>query len=107
MDGVDPDEAISGGYVYGPVAALVAHAVSVVLGTETWGVLLGAPEAYATRHLAVALFSLLGVAAVAATVRLLLRSWRWALVSAAILTAIPTWLGHGMFNIKDTPVAAG
>ena len=107
MDGVDPDASVSGVYVYGPVAALLAHAVSVLLGTETWGVLSGAPEAYATRHLAVALLSLLGVAAVAATVRLLLRSWGWALVSAAILTSIPTWLGHGMFNLKDTPVAAG
>ncbi|MGD9956539.1 MAG: hypothetical protein AB7V23_10770, partial [Candidatus Nanopelagicales bacterium] len=48
-----------------------------------------------------------GMAAVACIVRLLLRSWRWALVSAAVLSAIPTWLGHGMFNIKDTPVAAG
>lgn len=107
MDGLEPDTGLSGVYVYGPVAALAAHVVSVVGGTETWGTLSGDPDAYATRHIAIALFSLLGVAAVAATVRLLLRSWRWALLSAAVLTAIPTWLGHGMFNIKDTPVAAG
>jgi hypothetical protein len=106
VDG-EPDGSLSGLYVYGPVAALVAHIVSVLLGTETWGAVSGAPEAYATRHIAVALFSILGVVAVAAIVRLLLRSWRWALVSAAVLTAIPTWIGHGMFNIKDTPVAAG
>lgn len=107
MDGLEPDSSLSGVYVYGPVAALVAHAVSVLGGTESWGALSGAPEAYATRHIAVALFSVLGMAAVAGIVRLLLRSWRWALVSAAVLSAIPTWLGHGMFNIKDTPVAAG
>lgn len=107
MDGVEPDQGLSGIYVYGPVAALVAHLVSVLGGTETWGSLSGAPEAYATRHLAVALFSVLGLAAVAATTRLLLRSWRWALIAAAVLSAIPTWTGHGMFNIKDTPVAAG
>lgn len=107
MVGGEPDPSLSGLYVYGPVAALVAHAVSVLGGTETWGALSGSPEAYATRHLAVALFSILGVLAVAAIVRLLLGSWRWALLAAAILTAIPTWTGHGMFNIKDTPVAAG
>jgi hypothetical protein len=107
MAGGEPDPSVSGLYVYGPVAALVAHVVSVLGGTEPWGVMSGAPEAYATRHIAVALFSLLGVVAVAAIVRLLLGSWRWALVAAAVLTAIPTWTGHGMFNIKDTPVAAG
>lgn len=107
MDGVEPDQGLSGIYVYGPVAALVAHLVSVLSGTEAWGTVSGAPEAYATRHLAVALFSVLGLAAVAATTRLLLRSWRWALIAAAVLSAVPTWTGHGMFNIKDTPVAAG
>ncbi len=107
MDGVEPDQGLSGIYVYGPVAALVAHLVSVLGGTESWGSVSAAPEAYATRHLAVALFSILGLAAVAATTRLLLRSWRWALIAAAVLSAIPTWTGHGMFNIKDTPVAAG
>jgi hypothetical protein len=107
MAGGEPDSSVSGLYVYGPVAALVAHVVSVLGGTETWGALSGSPEAYATRHVAVALFSILGVAAVSAIVRLLLGSWRWALVGAAVLTAIPTWTGHGMFNIKDTPVAAG
>lgn len=107
MAGSEPDPSVSGLYVYGPVAALLAHVVSVLGGTESWGVLSGAPDAYATRHVAVALLSLLAAAAVAAIVRLLLGSWRWALVAAAILTAIPTWTGHGMFNIKDTPVAAG
>ena len=39
--------------------------------------------------------------------RVLLRSWRWGLVAAAVLAAIPMWTGHEMFNVKDVPVATG
>ena len=102
-----PDLSISGLYVYGPVAALVAHVSAVLLGTEGWGEVSWTGEAYAARHIAIALFSVLGIAAVGAIVRLLTRSWRWAALGAAMISAIPTYTGHGMFNIKDAPVAAG
>ena len=80
MDGVEPDTGLSGIYVYGPVAALVAHVVSVRRRHRDLGHACRA-RPRPTRHgiIAVALFSVLGLAAVAATMRLLLRSWRWAL----------------------------
>lgn len=107
MVGDQPAPGIDGLYVYGPIAALVGHAVAALTGAEGWGESTLTAQAYAARHLAVAGFAVLGIAAVAVTARLLLRTWRWALIAAAILSAIPAWTGHGMFNIKDTPVAAG
>ena len=59
------------------------------------------------RHLGVVAIGLVGVAAVAAIGRLVLRPWRWGLVAAAVLAAIPMWTGHEMFNVKDVPVATG
>lgn len=106
MDG-SVSAGIRGEYVYGPVAALISHAVTVVLGAETWGNPSMMAEAYAARHVAIGLFAAAGLAATAAIVRLLLGSWRWALVAAAVLSAIPAWPGHAMFNIKDIPVATG
>lgn len=93
--------------VYAPVTMLLLHGLGVLAGTETWGVVVTTPEAYAVRHLGVVLIGLLGTAAAAATTRVLLGSWRWALVTAAALLALPMWTGHLMFNIKDVPVATG
>lgn len=94
-------------YVYGPVGALVLHAWSVLCGVESWGTVSPSADAYAVRHLGVALISLVGVAATAGITRLLLRRWSWGLVAAAAMVAIPTWTGHAMFNVKDIPVATG
>jgi hypothetical protein len=96
-----------GGYVYAPAVALLGHIVGVLVGTETWSTVSEDAAAYSVRHLVIVALGLLGIAAVAATARLLLRSWRWGLLAAAILTAIPMYAGHAMFNIKDLPVAAG
>ncbi|MFL6021856.1 MAG: hypothetical protein ACJ72O_00810 [Marmoricola sp.] len=93
--------------VYAPVTALVLHAGSVLLGQEGWGSVSVTPGAYDTRHLGIVLIGLLGTAAAAGIVRLLLGSWRWGLVGAAVLMALPMWTGHLMFNIKDVPVATG
>ena len=92
-------------YVYGPVTMLVLHAWSVLwvyvddVATTS--------HAYHVRHLGVVVIGLVGVAAVAATGRVVLRSWRWGLVAAAVLAAVPMWTGHAMFNVKDVPVATG
>ena len=94
-------------YVYGPVAGILLHGWNVLWGVERPGQVSASAEAYAFRHLAIALIGLLGVAAVAATARLLLRSWRWGLVAAAVLLAIPMWPGQSMFNVKDVPVGTG
>jgi len=93
--------------VYAPVTMLLLHGLAVLVGIETWGAVATTPEAYALRHLGIVLIGLVGTAAAAATTRILLDSWRWAVVTAAALLALPMWTGHVMFNIKDVPVATG
>jgi hypothetical protein len=107
MDGDQPASTVTDTYVYAPVAMLAAHLITVMVGVEGWGHLESTAQAYAVRHVVIAGFGLVGLAAVAATARLMLASWRWGLVAAAVLGAIPLWTGHAMFNVKDTPVATG
>jgi len=94
-------------YVYGPVAMLLLHAWSILCGVDGWQDVSTSAHAYRVRHLGVVVLGLVGVAAVAAVGRLVLRSWRWGLVAAAVLVAVPMWTGHMMFNVKDVPVATG
>jgi hypothetical protein len=94
-------------YVYGPVAMLLLHSWSVLWGVEGWSQVATTPHAYDIRHLGVVMIGLLGLAATAAIGRTVLRSWRWGLVAAGALAAIPMWTGHEMVNIKDVPVATG
>lgn len=94
-------------FVYAPVAMLLLHAWSVLLGVEGWNEVSTSAHAYDVRHLGVVLIGLVGTAAVAAIGRVLLRSWQWGLVAAAALAAIPVWVGHTMVNVKDVPVATG
>jgi hypothetical protein len=94
-------------YVYGPVTMLVLHAWSMLWGVEGWHQVATTSHAYDVRHLGVVVIGLVGLVAVAATGRILLRSWRWGVVAAAVLAATPLWTGHEMFNVKDVPVATG
>jgi hypothetical protein len=94
-------------YVYGPVTMLVLHAWSVLWGVEGWTDVATTSHAYDVRHLGVVVIGLVGVLAVAAIGRVVLRSWRWGVVAAAVLAATPLWTGHEMFNVKDVPVATG
>jgi len=94
-------------YVYGPVTMLVLHAWSVLLGVEGWHDVAATSRAYDVRHLGIVVIGLVGVLAVVASGRVVLRSWRWGLVAAAALAATPLWTGHEMFNVKDVPVATG
>lgn len=105
--GSGPGYAENNTAVYAPVAALLLHGLAALLGVEGWGSVASTPAAYDVRHLGVVLIGLAGTAAAAAITRILLGSWRWALVTAAALLALPMWTGHLMFNIKDVPVATG
>jgi hypothetical protein len=107
LDGGAPGAWQEQRYVYAPATMGLLHLWSVLWGTDTAGTISATDQAYAVRHLGVVLLSLVGVAATAVLVRLLLRSWGWALVAAAVLVAVPTWTGHAMFNVKDVPVATG
>ena len=103
-----PDPAfLYGVYVYGPVGELLSHAVTAALGLEPWGQPSFEAAAQAGRQLGIALLAALAIAAAALTVRLITDSWRWAVLGAAVLASTPLWIGHGMMNIKDSPVASG
>ena len=93
-------------YVYGPVAMLLLHLVSIVAGSPSETVAATA-HAYAVRHAGVAAIGFIGTGAALVSAALLLRSMRWGVVAGAMVAAIPAWAGHSMFNIKDTPVATG
>lgn len=94
-------------YVYGPATMGLAHLWSMLWGVEGPGQVSASADAFAVRHLVVVGLSLAGVAAAATTTRLLTRQWGWAVVTAGVLVALPTWTGHAMFNVKDVPVATG
>lgn len=98
-----PDQA----YVYGPATALLQHGVNLLVHNDYPQHATRSPEAYAARHVVVAGIGVLGLLATAFIAGILLGSWRWGLVAAAALAAVPMWTGHAMFNGKDTPVAAG
>lgn len=107
LDGDRPGAWEDQAYVYAPVTALLMHAAVVLAGLEGPREVVATGDAYAVRHLVVVTIGLVGTLAVAATARVLLRSWGWAVVAAAVLGAIPMWTGHTMFNVKDVPVATG
>lgn len=102
-----PAQWVKDTYVYAPVMALLGHVAAVMAGAEGLNAVAVTAEAYAARHVAVALVGALGLAGVAGIARVLLGSWRWGLLAAAALSAVPMWTGHAMFNIKDTPVSTG
>jgi hypothetical protein len=94
-------------YVYGPVQAMIGHALAVLAGADPWGSISTSAGAYAARHVGVALVALGGLAATGAIARILLGSWRWGVIAAAALTALPLFTGHAMFNVKDVAVSTG
>lgn len=107
LDGGQPGAWEDQQYVYGPATMLLLHAWSLLWGVDGASGVPATADAYAVRHLAVALIALVGVAAAGALTRILLRRWSWGLVTAAVLLALPVWAGHSMFNVKDIPVATG
>lgn len=106
-EGVNKDEIPPNAYVYAPGTALVMHVANVVLGNDQFGRPSDSEPAYTVRHYVIAAMSAISVAAVFGLAWLMLGSWRWGLVGAAALVAVPMWTGHAMFNPKDTPVAVG
>lgn len=94
-------------YVYAPATTRVMHAVNQLAGHEGPGEVSASAEAFIVRHYVVAVMALAGTMATFGLAWLLLGSWRWGVVAAAVLAAVPMWTGHAMFNPKDTPVAVG
>ncbi|HSI26563.1 MAG TPA: hypothetical protein VK948_04070, partial [Aeromicrobium sp.] len=97
-----PDRA----YVYSPATALLQHEANRLAGNDD-GRVSRTTASYLVRHLVIAAIGLAGLVAAGALAALLLGSWRWGVVAAAALAAIPMWTGHSMFNPKDISVASG
>lgn len=112
-----PNEVPDSAYVYGPATALTMHWFNVRAGNEASAdthadvqdsdVVSTRVKAYIVRHFAVASLSLLATLAVFGLGWLLLGSWRWGVVAAGVLAALPAWTGSAMFNMKDSPVGTG
>jgi hypothetical protein len=94
-------------YVYAPATALLGHAVGIATGTDRPQIVGKTLSAYASRHLTIAVIAVIGIGATGLLSKHLGRTWLCGLAGASILAAIPMWTGHGMFNIKDIPVATG
>ncbi len=94
-------------FVYAPVASLIAHASAALAGAEPWNGFSDSASAHAARHVGTALIAVLGILGVFGITRVITRSWRWAVLGAAVLASTPMWIGHGMFNVKDLPVGTG
>jgi hypothetical protein len=95
-------------YVYGPATALIQHRVNVFAGNESSrDEISRTQDSYIVRHIVVAAIGIAGLLAAGAMAWLLLGDWRWGVLGAAILAAIPMWTGHSMFNPKDISVATG
>jgi len=101
-EGVIPPNA----YVYAPGTTRIMHVANVLAGNEGTGEVATTLDSFIVRHYVVALMAFVGLLATAGLAWLLL-GWRWAVVAAGALAAIPMWTGHAMFNPKDTPVAVG
>lgn len=97
-----PDRA----YVYSPATALLQHDANRLVGNDDTHVS-RTTGSYVVRHLVIAALGVAGLLAAGGVGALLLGSWRWGIVTAAVLAAIPMWTGHSMFNPKDVSVASG
>ena len=102
-----PGPGVTDQYVYGPATMWLLHGWLRLFGLEGAGQVAATAHAYAFRHLAIGLLSVVGLYAVAATGKALFRRWDWGIVAAAVVAVTPMWTGHSMFNLKDIPVATG
>lgn len=93
--------------VHGPVGPVVTQFQSVLFGSETGSFAAATAESYEVRHLATALLALVGIFAVGMIAKITFHSLRWGLIAAMALSSIPLFIGYGMFNIQDIPVAVG
>lgn len=94
-------------YVYGPITSMILHVAAVLFRAEEFGAASLAADAYVARHIATALIGIMGSAAVGALVWVATGSLFWGGIGTLMISTFPLWLGHAMFNLKDTPVATG
>jgi hypothetical protein len=92
---------------YGLVFQWLGHFANIIRANEVFGTVALTAEAYAIRHILVALISFAAIVVVGVTAGLVSRDYLGGLFASALLSAMPLWVGHSGFNSKDIPVAAG
>lgn len=101
----EPRANVGDEYVYGPIAALFGHFFVWLSGEKFTAAVPESLNAYLARHVSYSVIALIGAVALGALLWRALGSWKWGVLGAALLMSTPLWLGHGMFNPKDTPTA--
>lgn len=93
--------------VYGVSYQLMSHFAAVAVAGEPLGDTSYSADALLARHWVSVVLVITTAAAVAGMVFLLTSDKLIAAWGATALLAVPVFLGHGMFNPKDIPVACG
>lgn len=93
--------------VYGVSYQLMSHFAAVAVAGEPLGDTTYSVDALLARHWVSVVLVITTAAAVAGMVLLLTGDKLIAAWGATTLLAVPVFLGHGMFNPKDIPVACG
>ena len=93
--------------VYGFSYQLLGHIAAIATAGEPIGDTAYSADALLARHWISVLLVVVASAAVAAVALLLTGDKLISVWASAALLAVPVFLGHGMFNPKDIPVACG
>ncbi len=104
---VDGAVSAADSFVHGPIGPVIGQAQSILFGNDAGSFVAANADSYEVRHVATALLTVLGFLSAGAIAKLTFGSWRWALIGSVGLASIPLFVGYGMFNNQDIPVAVG
>ena len=91
----------------GPQIFWLAQALGSILPIESWTGVVEDPHNYALLGLGSVLLGTLGIGLLAVSLGMALHSKMLALVSFALMTTMPLWVGLSAVDFRDTQVAAG
>jgi len=94
-------------FTKGNTFQILSHVANIVRGNESWGVFAYSAESYAVQHLVIVALAVITMAAVGLSVWLITNSFTASVFGVAVLSAMPVFIGHAMFNPKDIPTATG
>ena len=94
-------------FVHGPIGPIIGQAQSILFGDDAGSFVEANSDSYQVRHVSMALLTAIGILSVGAIAKVTFGSWRWALIGSVGLASIPLFVGYGMFNNQDIPVAVG
>lgn len=94
-------------YAYGPAFGIFSIVFNILIGNASWGEIIFSPKLLITTHLLVAGLSIFTALAVSLIFYSLHKRVIYSALAGLILLSFPFWVGHGIQNIKDVPVAFG